>query len=289
MQQSQFIENIKNPALLVGKVDELLLVTKEFPYCQTTYLMMALLLKNNNDIQFDEHLKKAAVYCTDRYQLFRQLHQPSVAPTEIISTPNLTQEEEKIENLLPITETVVDEILIEAENKENPIAEFEHEYIAQAINSSILLETTNHDKDENEVSKLTEDLTEIEKNAFDLKTTHTFTDWISFFNQGKVEKSSLKNEEKTVRKANKFDLIDKFIQEDPKIQPKKTEFYSPMNMARLSVVDNLDIVSETLALVHVDQGNYQKAILMYEKLSLKFPKKRSYFVTQIKNLKLKLK
>jgi len=62
-----------------------------------------------------------------------------------------------------------------------------------------------------------------------------------------------------------------------------------MNMARLSVVDNLDVVSETLALVHVDQGNYQKAILMYEKLSLKFPKKRSYFATQIKNLNQKLK
>ncbi|PKP41788.1 MAG: hypothetical protein CVT95_12720 [Bacteroidetes bacterium HGW-Bacteroidetes-12] len=289
MQQSHFIESIKNPALLVGKVDELLLVTKEFPYCQTTYLMMALLLKNNNDIQFDEYLKKAAVYCTDRYQLFTQLHQPSAAPTEIVSTPNLTQEEKKIENLLPITEAVVDEIPIEAVNKNNPIAEFEHEYIAQAINSSILIETTNQAVDEKEVSELTEELTEIEKNAFNLETAHTFTDWISFFNQGNVEKLPPKNEEKTLEKTNKFDLIDKFIQEDPKIQPKKTEFYSPMNMARLSVVDNLDVVSETLALVHVDQGNYQKAILMYEKLSLKFPKKRSYFATQIKNLKQKLK
>ena len=289
MQQSHFIDSIKNPALLVGKVDVLLLVTKEFPYCQTTYLMMALLLKNNNDIQFDEYLKKAAVYCTDRYQLFTQLHQPSVVPTERITTPNLTQDEEKTENPLPIAESIVEETFLETKKQKNSIAEFEHEYIAQAINSSILLETTNQAVDEKEVSKLTEELTEIEKNAFDLETVHTFTDWISFFNQGKIEKLAPKNEEKTVEKANKFDLIDKFIQEDPKIQPKKTEFYSPMNMARLSVVDNLDVVSETLALVHVDQGNYQKAILMYEKLSLKFPKKRSYFATQIKNLNQKLK
>ncbi|PIQ15901.1 MAG: hypothetical protein COW67_05885, partial [Flavobacteriales bacterium CG18_big_fil_WC_8_21_14_2_50_32_9] len=186
-------------------------------------------------------------------------------------------------------ESIVEETFLETKKQKNSIAEFEHEYIAQAINSSILLETTNQAVDEKEVSKLTEELTEIEKNAFDLETVHTFTDWISFFNQGKIEKLAPKNEEKTVEKANKFDLIDKFIQEDPKIQPKKTEFYSPMNMARLSVVDNLDVVSETLALVHVDQGNYQKAILMYEKLSLKFPKKRSYFATQIKNLNQKLK
>ncbi|NCP46347.1 MAG: hypothetical protein GW818_08015, partial [Flavobacteriales bacterium] len=193
------------------------------------------------------------------------------------------------ENPLPIAESIVEETFLETKKQKNSIAEFEHEYIAQAINSSILLETTNQAVDEKEVSKLTEELTEIEKNAFDLETVHTFTDWISFFNQGKIEKLAPKNEEKTVEKANKFDLIDKFIQEDPKIQPKKTEFYSPMNMARLSVVDNLDVVSETLALVHVDQGNYQKAILMYEKLSLKFPKKRSYFATQIKNLNQKLK
>lgn len=285
MQQSHFIESIKNPALLVGKVDDLLLVTKEFPYCQTTYLMMALLLKNNNDIQFDEHLKKAAVYCTDRYQLFSQLHQSNIDSTAVVATPKLTQEEEKVENLLPITDKVNDEFSTETANKENPIADFEHEYIAQAINSSILLETTNQDIEKIETPKLTEDLTEVEKNAFDIETAHTFTDWISFFNHGKVEKSSPKNEEKTT----KFDLIDKFIQEDPKIQPKKTEFYSPINMARLSVVDNLDMVSETLALIHVDQGNYQKAISIYEKLSLKFPKKRSYFATQIKNLNQKLK
>ena len=87
----------------------------------------------------------------------------------------------------------------------------------------------------------------------------------------------------------KLDLIDKFIQEDPKIKPKKTEFYSPVNMARLSVVDDSPLVSETLALIQVEQGSYEEAIKTYQKLSLKNPEKRSYFANQIKILKQKIK
>ena len=71
-----------------------------------------------------------------------------------------------------------------------------------------------------------------------------------------------------------MDLIDKFIQEDPKIKPKKTEFYSPVNMARLSVVDDSPLVSETLALIQVEQGSYEEAIKTYQKLSLKNPEKK---------------
>ena len=59
-------------------------------------------------------------------------------------------------------------------------------------------------------------------------------------------------------------------------------------MARLSVTDD-GIVSETLAVIHVDQGNFQEAINTYEKLILKNPKKRSYFAAQIKILKQKIK
>ena len=59
-------------------------------------------------------------------------------------------------------------------------------------------------------------------------------------------------------------------------------------MARISVTD-AGFVTETLALIHVDQGNLQEAISTYEKLMLKNPKKSSYFAAQIKILKQKLK
>ena len=46
-------------------------------------------------------------------------------------------------------------------------------------------------------------------------------------------------------------------------------------------------VSETLARIFELQGNLPKAIYVYEQLSLIFPKKKTYFASQINLLKKK--
>lgn len=83
------------------------------------------------------------------------------------------------------------------------------------------------------------------------------------------------------------DLIDKFIREEPRITPSKSTFYSPANMAKKSVVEPEDLITETLANIYAQQGNFQKAIHFYEKLSLKFPEKSRYFAALIVELKKK--
>ena len=83
-------------------------------------------------------------------------------------------------------------------------------------------------------------------------------------------------------------LIDKFITEEPRITPSKSTFYSPVNMARKSVMETEDLVTETLAGIFARQGNFQKAIQYYEKLSLKFPEKSRYFAALIEELNKKL-
>lgn len=84
------------------------------------------------------------------------------------------------------------------------------------------------------------------------------------------------------------ELIDKFIEQEPRITPSKSAFYSPVNMAKRSIQETEDIITETLANIYAQQGNFQKAIQFYEKLSLKFPEKSRYFAALISDLTKKI-
>ncbi|MBU6157973.1 MAG: hypothetical protein KGP35_02965 [Bacteroidetes bacterium] len=49
--------------------------------------------------------------------------------------------------------------------------------------------------------------------------------------------------------------------------------------------DSAEIITETMAGILVQQGKREQAILVYQKLSLLYPEKSSYFTTQINELK----
>jgi len=68
----------------------------------------------------------------------------------------------------------------------------------------------------------------------------------------------------------------------------KKPFFSPIETAKLSIVDNEEFVSETLAEIHVKQGNYPKAIKIYDKLILNYPEKKVFFASRIRYIKEKI-
>jgi len=79
-------------------------------------------------------------------------------------------------------------------------------------------------------------------------------------------------------------LIEKFISENPRITPRKEN--APIEDVSVdSVKENDGYFTDTLAKIYVRQGNYTKAIFAYEKLSLKFPEKSTYFAQQILEIK----
>ena len=116
---------------------------------------------------------------------------------------------------------------------------------------------------------------------FTEKETHSFSEWLALTKIKKIDRTKGKEE----------NLIDKFVETEPRIsKPKREEFFSPVQSAKESLIENDEIVTETLARVYLEQAHYDKAIAAYEKLSLKFPQKSSFFANQIKlihNLKEK--
>ncbi len=80
-------------------------------------------------------------------------------------------------------------------------------------------------------------------------------------------------------------ILDKFLKENPSITRPKSEFFDPSNVAKMSVVEKDEIVSETLAGIYLKQGLIKKAISTYEKLSLIYPHKITYFAALINQLK----
>ncbi|MCK3685909.1 tetratricopeptide repeat protein [Maribellus sp. YY47] len=53
-----------------------------------------------------------------------------------------------------------------------------------------------------------------------------------------------------------------------------------------SVIENDELVTETLANIYFHQKNYEKAIKAFKKLSLKYPEKNIYFASRIKEIEV---
>ena len=105
---------------------------------------------------------------------------------------------------------------------------------------------------------------------------YSFLDWFDIISDDSTE----------VEK--KFDLIDKFIKNSPKIEFSKDQKSDPSLTIETKIKDEL--ITETLAKIYVNQKKYNKAIKAYEILSLKYPKKSSFFADQIIDVKkLKIK
>lgn len=91
-----------------------------------------------------------------------------------------------------------------------------------------------------------------------------------------------------VEKKKSSEVIERFIREEPQIQPPSVDHLNTENKARKSSEEQFNFVTETLATIYANQAMYVKAIEVYKKLILKYPEKKSYFATRIKELEEKL-
>ena len=247
-------------------------IIKNFPYFQAAHILFAQSLNQSNDILFSEALKNAALYSGNRKLLFELINKESKSKKEAITEPPPAEP-------IPNPESDLrNEVDVISSNEIETIPQKEtHQEVIEDRQDEPILEPT--------ISNQPEPLSPAIHFS---EEKDSFLGWLNKLNKG-PEKSELLASQPLINpkieKEQVDNLVDRFIQTDPRIsKPSKAEFFSPIQMARKSVEDNDMIVSETLAKVYIDQGNTEKAIHIFRKLSLLYPDKSTYFAALILKL-----
>jgi len=267
MDKTRLIGYLNRPDTLTGEaVQEAQALVEQYPYFGVAQCLLAIAYQNEGDERYEAQLKKAAASIANRnnlrlFSLLARQKQPLMtmeAPSESVTPPEGS-------------------FFKFIESKEVGDGEMEGSVIPEKmfIIPEIDLSSTHE-----ELSAELALLDEKRKSLDELKAIVA-----ARLREMEEEKRQQEQGETPKKKLSRKELIDKFIAENPSISKPKAEFYNPLSVAQNSIIDKNDIVSETLAKIYEKQGYFEKAISIYEKLSLIIPEKSVYFAAQIERIK----
>ncbi len=256
-----------------------------YPYASVFVIAYLEALKKVGHIHYEEELSKHAFKITNRVFLYQLLHKESTQSENAIAAEEVIAIEKKDDNKKIDDVIEMEEIPSKADSEtseENtkviaPVEDVLDKLIQSSVANTIYINEFNKQEASNpaepkEMGKVILDNNVIEEQTITQpnKEPKSFNSWLKM---GSASQKLEKDERKST-------MIP--------IEKPKREFYSPSKKAKESIDGNKMPVSETLAKIFVLQGNYPKAIYVYEQLIIIFPEKKNIFASQIKQLSKKL-
>jgi putative cell wall-binding protein len=116
--------------------------------------------------------------------------------------------------------------------------------------------------------------------SFTNSENHSFNQWL----QLSTKKPIIRKEISKKGSLKKVDLIEKFIQSNPKIGTIPKDKSVSISVSKNK--QDSSLMTETLAKVYLEQKKYENAIQAYRILSLKYPEKSGFFADQIKRIQI---
>ncbi len=296
-------------------LDDLEKVIEEFPYFQAARAIHLKALKEEGSFKYNNALKQTAAFTADRSVLFDFI--TSEEFTQHTVADNITRINTTLEIMeLPVEEE--EEVIV----KDHKTAFDFNKVNSEAVMDPELFKPKDPKTEKPKPEKKQKPQTAEEKLSlgkpleFNSAETHSFTEWLKLSkgfqaidrssepetseNPAREKRNnepvSVPKKEVQVKKKkvvttpgnssldDKIALIDKFIKNNPKIQPPSQDAPNT-NLAKAQPVEKNELMTETLARVYLEQKKYKKAIQAYKILSLKYPEKSGLFADQIKAIR----
>jgi hypothetical protein len=289
MNVSDFIHILQNSNTILSpkQTRELEDIIEEYPYFQAARALHLKGLKNLDSYKYNNALKVTAAYTTDRDVLFDYITSKEFVQNNIADA--IAGRGSKLEDQNAISEVI--EPNPDAESmlavSDEPALPQNIKDAEQILNPALFESKTSEQQPEPPVTK-EESQPETDLNLgkplpFTKKEKHSFTEWLQLTSHSE-EPEPEENVMEELERKKKFELLDKFIENNPKIVPQEAS-NTKVDIKESTKFDKNELMTETLAKVYLEQKKYKKAIQAFKILSLKYPEKSGFFADQIQAVK----
>ncbi len=288
MKLGQFTYLLANPQkITAADLPQLNALVNTYPYFQSARALQLKGLKNSESFLYNDALKITAAHTTDRDMLFEYITSEKFIQNEISQT--ILQHDASVDEIKVIAENLSEQISLEIDRQ----LKAEMKKAEDILNPELFqrkIESVSNLVEAKE--KKPEEILKPEKPLeFTKSDTHSFSEWLKLTKAKPIERPETDEagKDNSIQKDDrdrKLELIDRFIQQRPKIVPSEGE--SNITKEEKNKLSNPpaqptdSLMTETLAKVYLQQKNYKKAIQAYKILILKNPEKSGFFADQIR-------